>query len=131
MKKEAINIRDPFVLFEDGKYYLYGTRAKDFGCHVGGVDVYVSDDMVDWSEPIECFNSIKYELNRHVNWAPEVHEYRGSYYMFATFTQESGLKGTCVLKSDSLHHHCYRAYNRNRNYYFKNVLIELYFFRHR
>ena len=70
MKKEAINIRDPFVLFEDGKYYLYGTRAKDFGCHVGGVDVYVSDDMVDWSEPIECFNSIKYELNRHVNWAP-------------------------------------------------------------
>ena len=101
MKKEAINIRDPFVLFEDGKYYLYGTRAKDFGCHVGGVDVYVSDDMVDWSEPIECFNSIKYELNRHVNWAPEVHKYRGKYYMFITFTRENGLRGTFSLIAES------------------------------
>ena len=23
MKKEQINIRDPFVVYEDGKYYLY------------------------------------------------------------------------------------------------------------
>lgn len=101
MKKEEINIRDPFVLFEDGKYYLYGTRAKDFGCRVGGVDVYVSDDMVDWSEPIECFNSIKYELNRKVNWAPEVHKYHGKYYMFITFTRENGLRGTFSLIADS------------------------------
>lgn len=101
MKKEEINIRDPFVLFEDGKYYLYGTRAKDFGCRVGGVDVYVSDDMVDWSEPIECFNSIKYELNRKVNWAPEVHKYHGKYYMFITFTRENGLRGTFSLIAES------------------------------
>lgn len=101
MKKEEINIRDPFVLFEDGKYYLYGTRAKDFGCLVGGVDVYVSDDMVDWSEPIECFNSIKYELNRKVNWAPEVHKYHGKYYMFITFTRENGLRGTFSLIAES------------------------------
>ena len=26
-----INIRDPFVLCENGKYYLYGTRAANFG----------------------------------------------------------------------------------------------------
>lgn len=102
MKCSDINIRDPFIVQKDGLYYMYGTRAARFGNQTGGFDVYTSADLETWSEPIPCFDSDKYGLNRAVNWAPEVHEYRGSYYMFATFTQESGLKGTCVLKSDSL-----------------------------
>ena len=101
MKKEQINIRDPFVVYENGKYYLYGTRAKDFGYRTKGFDVYISDDLIDWSEPIECFNSEKYGLNSAVNWAPEVHKYNGKYYMFATFTQENGMKGTYSLCADS------------------------------
>ena len=102
MKKEQINIRDPFVVYENEKYYLYGTRAKDFGYGTKGFDVYISDDLTDWSEPIECFNSEKYGLNRGVNWAPEVHKYKDKYYMFATFTQENGLRGTYSLCSESL-----------------------------
>ena len=101
MKKSDINIRDPFVLSENGKYYLYGTRAKDFGTHTGGFDVYVSSDLENWSEAHECFNSEEQGLNREVNWAPEVHKYKGKYYMFATFTRECGLRGTFVLRSDS------------------------------
>lgn len=101
MKLNEINIRDPFVLFEGGKYYMYGTRAKDFGCNTGGFDVYVSEDLADWSEPIECFDSNKYGLNRAVNWAPEVHKYCGAYYLFATFTKENGLRGTYALKADN------------------------------
>ena len=27
MKKEEINIRDPFILLADGVYYMYGTRG--------------------------------------------------------------------------------------------------------
>ena len=27
MRAGEINIRDPFILVEDGVYYLYGTRA--------------------------------------------------------------------------------------------------------
>ena len=96
-----INIRDPFVVVKDGKYYMYGTRAKCFGQLTGGFDVYVSDDLVNWSDPIECFDSEKHGMNRYVNWAPEVHEYRGAYYLFATFTRECGLRATFVLKSES------------------------------
>ena len=96
-----INIRDPFVLFENGTYYLYGTRAASFGRYVNGFDVYVSDDLVNWSEPKECFRSGDYGLNRQVNWAPEVHKYNGSYYLFATFTHENGFKGTHALKADN------------------------------
>lgn len=101
MKITDINIRDPFVLFENDTYYLYGTRAKDFGRKTGGFDVYTSDNLVDWSNPIECFNSAENGFNREVNWAPEVHKYKGAYYMFATFTRENGLRGTFALKADS------------------------------
>lgn len=101
MKTSDINIRDPFVLYDNSTYYLYGTRAANFGQNVGGFDVYTSKDLLNWSEPKECFNSAKAGLNRHVNWAPEVHKHHDDYYMFATFTKENGLRGVYVLKSDS------------------------------
>lgn len=100
MKLSDINIRDPFILFENGKYYLYGTRAKNFGKKVNGFDVYISDDLNEWSCPKECFNAEKFSLNREVCWAPEVHKYKGSFYMFATFTKDNNKRGTFVLKSD-------------------------------
>ncbi|MBE6820189.1 MAG: glycoside hydrolase [Ruminococcaceae bacterium] len=100
MKNSEINIRDPFVLYENEKYYMYGTRAENFGQKTAGFDVYVSTDLENWSEPAECFNSEKYDMNLNVNWAPEVHKYNGSYYMFATFTRKSnGLRGTFILKA--------------------------------
>ena len=99
MKATDINIRDPFILLEDGVYYLYGTRAKNFGRLVGGFDVYTSTDLENWSEAHECFNSEKYSMNKEVNWAPEVHKYNDAYYMFATFTRENNLRGTFILKS--------------------------------
>lgn len=101
MKLNQINIRDPFVLYDSSTYYMYGTRAKSFGCGTDGFDVYSSTDLVNWSKPSPCFDSEKYGLNRQVNWAPEVHRYNGGYYMLATFTRENGLRGTYVLKADS------------------------------
>ena len=102
MTNNEINIRDPFILYEDGKHYMYGTRAKNFGCKTAGFDVYVSTDLENWSDPVECFNSEAHSMNHHVNWAPEVHKYKGAYYMFATFTRKSnGLRGTFILKSES------------------------------
>lgn len=101
MKLTDINIRDPFVLVQDGTYYLYGTRAKDFGTKTGGFDVYTSNDLINFSEPIQCFNSREHGLNGAVNWAPEVHRYKDSYYMFATFTKKNGLRGVYVLKAQS------------------------------
>lgn len=100
MLNQEINIRDPFVLVENGIYYMYGTRAKDFGYHTGGFDVYTSRDLEHWSDPVSCFDSVKYGMNTGVNWAPEVHRYKGGYYMFATFTQESGFIGTYILRAD-------------------------------
>ena len=101
MKNNQINIRDPFIVNENGVYYMYGTRGKNFGYGVGGFDVYISDDLENWSEPVECFNSDAYGMKTQVNWAPEVHKYNGRYYMFATFTMGNNNRGTYILVSDS------------------------------
>lgn len=101
MKNSEINIRDPFVFVEDGKCYMYGTRAAHFGQEVGGFDVYISTDLENWSEPIECFNSNDFDMNNDVNWAPEVHKYNDAYYMFASFTQKNNKRATYCLKADS------------------------------
>ncbi|MGN0527619.1 MAG: glycoside hydrolase family 43 protein [Eubacterium sp.] len=101
MRNNEINIRDPFVLEEDGIFYLYGTRAENFGVQTGGFDVYTSRDLEEWSQPTQCFNSKKCRLNHGVNWAPEVHKYKGKYYMFATFTTIDQLRGTYAFVSDS------------------------------
>ncbi|MBQ7598432.1 MAG: family 43 glycosylhydrolase [Clostridia bacterium] len=100
MKLSDINIRDPFVLVENGTYYLYGTRAQNFGRNTGGFDVYLSKDLETWSDPLPVFDSASYGLNREVNWAPEVHKYKNNYFLFATFTQENGLRGTYALIAD-------------------------------
>lgn len=102
MKCSEIHIRDPFVLYEGGKYYMYGTRAANFGKQTGGFDVYVSDDLETWSEPHPCFDSAAYGLNTAANWAPEVHKYKDAYYMFATFTREKEkLRATFAMKADN------------------------------
>lgn len=100
MKLNDMNIRDPFVLKEGDTYYLYGTRAENFGINTGGFDVYTSKNLEIWSEPTTCFDAQANHLNREVNWAPEVHKYNNAFYMFATFTQENNLRGVYVLKSE-------------------------------
>lgn len=101
MKNSDINIRDPFILVYNGMYYMYGTRAANFGYKTEGFDVYKSTDLENWSEPVQVFYSSKFGFNGGANWAPEVHIFNGVFYMFATFTQPNGLRGTYILKSNS------------------------------
>ncbi len=46
MKTSEVNIRDPYILLYDGKYYLYGTRSDQCWGPADGFDCYVSDDLV-------------------------------------------------------------------------------------
>lgn len=101
MTFKEINIRDPFVLPFDGKYYLYGTRGETAWTTAQGLDVYVSDDLENWSEAHECFSVPKgFWANKEI-WAPEVHAYNGSFYMFVSLRSDTRTRGTQILKSDS------------------------------
>lgn len=101
MKLEQIHIRDPYILAHGSKYYLYGTRGKNCWDYCTGFDVYVSQDLEDWSEPVSVFEKTDDFWSDRQFWAPEVHAYQGKFYMFASFKAEGRCRGTQILVSDA------------------------------
>lgn len=105
MKLCEINIRDPFILPYNEKYYLYGTRVtipmNEYPCGIQeGFDVYVSDDLEEWSGPKCVFEKNTNFWGEKDYWAPEVHIYQGKFYMFASFKAEGICRATHILISD-------------------------------
>lgn len=97
LQTNEINIRDPFVLPYEGKYYMYGSRVGE----QKGFDVYVSENLKIWSEPKSVFESFDGFWGETDFWAPEVHVYQGRFYMFASFKGSNTCRGTAILVSDS------------------------------
>lgn len=95
-----IRIRDPFVYVdrEQGTYYLYGT-----GSPLGkrGLDAYSSKDLEHWEGPFRVFQAPEGFWGEHSFWAPEMHRYRGKFYLFATFAQGENRRGTQICVGDS------------------------------
>ncbi len=106
MKLTDINIRDPFILPYEGKYYMYGTRVcvtPEYSQHWGkqhGFDVYTSTDLVNWSAPKSIFERQDGFWGEEEFWAPEVHRFNGKFYLFATFHAKDKCRGTHILVSD-------------------------------
>ena len=103
MKLKDIHLRDPFVFAENGVYYLYGTRrgATTKVIPWQGLDVYTSTDLIEWSEPHECFTRPDDFWSDRDFFAPEVYHYGDAYYMFASFRSETHTRASQILKSDS------------------------------
>ena len=101
MKLTDIHIRDPFVLADDGRYYLYGSRGDECWGKCSGLDVYVSSDLETWSSAVEVFTPPEDFWSDLHYWAPEVHKYNEKYYMFVSFKSADMCRGTQILKSDS------------------------------
>jgi xylan 1,4-beta-xylosidase len=71
-----VNLADPHVIRVDGRYYLYATT------HSRGYDVYVSDDLVNWTNGGRAFAD-----PRGGAWAPDVFHHRrgdGKFYLYYT-----------------------------------------------
>ncbi|MBO5868049.1 MAG: family 43 glycosylhydrolase [Oscillospiraceae bacterium] len=107
MKLNEINIRDPYILPYDGKYYMYGTRVKITEAYPTrwgeqhGFDVYISEDLENWSSPKAVFERNPDFWGEEEFWAPEVYLYNGKFYMFATFKAEGKCMATHILVSDA------------------------------
>lgn len=100
MKREDINIRDPYVLVDDGKYYLYGTRSETCWGEAFGFDCYVSEDLENFEGPIEIFKRSDDFFATENFWAPECYKVNGKYYLVTTFGGKDFKKGIYVLKSE-------------------------------
>ncbi|MFI3213790.1 MAG: glycoside hydrolase family 43 protein [Eubacteriales bacterium] len=100
MKTSEVRLRDPFVLVDQGTYYLYGTRGKA-GNNQVGFDCYMGHDLENWEGPFDVFEPDEDFWATKEFWAPEVHHYEGSYYMFASFKADGVCRGTQILKANS------------------------------
>ena len=91
---KVIPFADPFILYEDGMYYLYGTGSDS------GIPVVVSKDMKTWSWPEG--DSMYFALHKddsygdHFFWAPEVYHIGDRYIMYY-----SSQEHICAAESDS------------------------------
>lgn len=102
-RNEEIQIRDPFVLPlpGEGKYCLFGTTDKD--CWKGrgtGFDVYLGADLKTWDGPFPAFRPEPGFWADRNFWAPEVHEFGGRFYLFASFKSETATRGTQILVAE-------------------------------
>lgn len=100
---DQIQMRDPFVMKQEseGCYYLYGSTDPDIWQAKGiGFDAYRSTDLVQWEGPFPAFRPEPGFWSDKNYWAPEVHAYKGRYYMFATFKADGVCRGTQILRAD-------------------------------
>ena len=93
-ERKVIPFADPFILYEDGLYYLYGTGSDE------GIPVVVSKDLKTWSWPEG--ETMFFALHKdnsfgdRMFWAPEVYKVDGRYIMY--YSSEEHI---CAAESDS------------------------------
>lgn len=101
MKREEIHIRDPFVFVEEGKYYLLGTTGDDPWGKASDLTLYVSEDLENFER--KCVMVTDDSLASYTNiWAPELHKYKGKYYLILSAFREELGRGSMIFVSDGL-----------------------------
>jgi GH43 family beta-xylosidase len=88
---DDINIRDPYIMpvEKEGVYYMYASSGvSENGKYYGGVVAYKSRDLKTWEGPVRVFTVPHDNYLTGNVWAPEVHKYKGKYYLFATLNSD-------------------------------------------
>ncbi len=110
-KTEDIHIRDPFIVTDaaKGRYLLlssYFAPAKKkgndgFGFLGTGAKVYISRDLKTFEPPKQVLD-IPQEIGCRALWAPEMHQYKGKWYIFGTVNyRQNPSRGTWTFVADS------------------------------
>lgn len=104
---EDIWIRDPYILPDTNtkQYYMYrsASTVNTNGQEVGGVEVFKSKDLKQWEGPQQVLTVPTDNWTTGGIWAPEVHYYKGKYYLFATLTSD------IVWKKSDVHTYPFRG----------------------
>ncbi|MEM9718889.1 MAG: family 43 glycosylhydrolase [Bacteroidota bacterium] len=119
IQTSEIRIRDPFIVADSRSqtYYMYAQMRNRLSGEDApqGVEVYTSTDLENWTPPQPVLTLAEDFWARRSVWAPEVHFYKGAYYLFVTLTSEQKLgespnpkngatlwkRGTHIFKAES------------------------------
>jgi GH43 family beta-xylosidase len=81
-------VRDPYIIADkkSGEYILYKASPvkNGKGETVNGVVAHKSKDLKTWGQPVTVYTTPDNNWAKGPVWAPEVHQYKGKYYLFAT-----------------------------------------------
>lgn len=93
IESDISQLRDPFVLVDNGVYYVYGTGWRMYKNTSG-------DLKGPWEGPYDVV-TVPEDYSKD-KWAPEVYRYNGGYYMFTTFKSKTTGKHACaIFRADS------------------------------
>lgn len=101
MKTCEIHMRDPYVLPWQGRYILLGTT--DDNCWSGkaqGFRAYTSADLENWTPAGWLFRRTPDFWGEENFWAPELHVYKGGFFLLASFKAPNRRRATCILRAD-------------------------------
>ena len=103
MNLSDIQVRDPFILADKASktYCLFGSTDGDIWNTGGSFKGYKSKNLKDFDGPFTLFENTPDFWAQKNFWAPEVHYYRGKYYMFASFFSDEKGRGTQILLCDT------------------------------
>lgn len=102
MKRQDINIRDPFILNDNGILYMYGSTDKNiWGGECYTFSAYKTVDLENFEGPFVVFERPEDFWANENYWAPEVHKYNGKYYLFGSFYKKGIGRKSQVLVSES------------------------------
>ena len=99
IRREELRVRDPFIYVKDGTYYLYANHFDEN--KKGSFVAYVSRDLENWEKPVTVFDPGEDFWGKRDFFAPEMHEYKGRFYIFASFMADGRRRATSILKADS------------------------------
>ncbi len=99
MKLNEIRVRDPFICTAGGAVYLTGTTASDAMGKVPFLTVYRSADGEDFERLGALVTDGSLDGYREL-WAPEIHLYRGKYYLIVSAYREDLGRGSFILVSE-------------------------------
>ena len=98
------SLRDPFVLLENGTYYLYGTGVTGKDWLDTRWTCYRNDSGSlhgQWTKVETPLFQRPADAEKQL-WAPEVHKYEGAYYMFCSyFSSVTQHRGSAVFRADN------------------------------
>ncbi len=108
LRKTVCEIRDPFILSENGIYYMYGTGWQYYKNTSGDINGEWTGpySMVDWNRIKELLPDYEQQC-----WAPEVYKYGDAYYAITTYnsserggsvgTHKYDGRGTVILRAET------------------------------
>ena len=100
MKLHEIRVRDPFILSVGDTEYLTGTTCSDAEGDVPPLTIYRSQDGENFERLAPLVTDGSLDTYCDI-WAPEIHAYRGKYYLIVSAKRADLGRGSFILVSDT------------------------------